>query len=261
MLWTTRTSSSVCSSLTIDINSDKFTTVKCNSTESIISIRRTSCAKAGSFSTSSNSWRLISDSVAAISSASSSKLSRWRLYDWRFFMNCSEREVIDSIVVTMIRSSSECRRMISVGNLMHISSWRGKGRLVMPFRIELFPEDWSPHTTSWGRSTWSSMPLALNLAICFKRKVDLADCNPDRSSDPLMITLVPQLFLDRFYLRENIILYIWAINRLIWSYDVSLSGTQDIRTEQLHRTESESYRDIRLPSCMSVQNYFILAYR
>lgn len=44
-------------------------------------------------------------------------------------------------VATMTRSPSECWRMISVANLVHTSSYRGKGRPVMPSNTELLPAD------------------------------------------------------------------------------------------------------------------------
>ena len=66
--------------------------------------------------------------------------------------------------------------MISVGNLVQRPSWRGKGRLVIPSRTELFPADWSPQTTSWGRLMRSPMPRERRLAICSSRLLDFFDC-------------------------------------------------------------------------------------
>lgn len=54
--------------------------------------------------------------------------------------------------------------------------------LVMPSKTELFPADWSPHTTSCGKSMFLLMPRARRLEICRRRSKDVCDCRPDSPS-------------------------------------------------------------------------------
>lgn len=77
------------------------------------------------------------------------------------------------LAVVLTDSDSIWRRIISVGNLVQSPSCRGNGMPVIPSKTELFPADWSPHTTSCGKATKSPTPWALIFSIWFKRWLDL----------------------------------------------------------------------------------------
>lgn len=119
-------------------------------------------------------------------------------------MDCSRRDAIGRTIAKITRSSSKCWRMISVANLVHTPSCRGKESLVIPFNTELLSADWSSHTTSCRRLTWSSIARALRSAIYSRRRVDLAECSSESS--------VSLLIFSEFWDNE---LYFSSVNKLL----------------------------------------------
>jgi hypothetical protein len=64
---------------------------------------------------------------------------------------------LSSMIFVAIDDFYERRSTISVANRVQRFSFRGKGISVMASNTELFPEDWSPQTTSCGNGIMSSM--------------------------------------------------------------------------------------------------------
>lgn len=83
--------------------------------------------------------------------------------DFNFVISCFGRFLSGFIVIDMVEEA-ERRKMISVAKRVHRFSLRGNGISVIASRTELFPLDWSPQTTSWGRPTMPLKPVRRSLS-------------------------------------------------------------------------------------------------
>lgn len=76
-----------------------------------------------------------------IITGSLSKPFNYRLYDLSVVLNLSERNEEGIILAVMLCLFIKCYRMISVANLVQTLFYRGKERLISPFKTELLPAD------------------------------------------------------------------------------------------------------------------------
>lgn len=76
--------------------------------------------------------------------------------------------MIDAVICVFF----DRRKVICVAKQVHNPLSRGNGSFVSPSSTELLPLDWSPTTTSWGRSTYSPALQAKSLSI-FSRSAEL----------------------------------------------------------------------------------------
>src|SRR5579859_4696274 len=73
--------------------------------------------------------------------------------------SCSQTgRSVSGIILIVIELTVARRRIISVAKRVHRLSFLGKGISVSASRTELLPDDWSPHTTSWGSDKMLSRP-------------------------------------------------------------------------------------------------------
>jgi len=102
---------------------------------------------------------------------------------------CSSLASCVGITDTVTCVSWARRNVICVANLVQRPLSRGNGSFVKASRTELLPLDWSPTTTSCGRSTCSPTLHAKSLSI-FSRRSGLASpkCEPSPSMIAGLVT-------------------------------------------------------------------------